>query len=242
MAEARRSVFLTARWLDLAIANYTVDPAILTKHLPYGTELDLWKGKCYVSLVGFLFRDTRLKGIAIPFHTDFEEVNLRFYVKRNEGGVLKRGVVFVKEIVPRHALMFVANTLYGERYQTLPMRHVLDVAQDGRRAAYEWKSRKGWNSFSVQGSAGPLDIPAASEEEFITEHYWGYTRLGNPRTGEYEVEHPRWRTFPMIAFSIDADFGELYGPEFSHLRKQQPDSVMLAEGSAVKVRGRRILV
>ena len=44
---------------------------------------------CYVSLVGFMFKNTRLLNIPIPFHTDFEEVNLRFYVKHFDGNEWK---------------------------------------------------------------------------------------------------------------------------------------------------------
>lgn len=240
MAEPKRSVFLTARWLDLAIANYAVDPSILKPHLPCGTELDLWQGTCYVSLVGFQFKDTRLKGIPIPWHRDFEEVNLRFYVKREEDGAVKRGVVFVKEIVPRAALTFVANTVYGEHYRTMPMRHAVETT-DVRRVSYGWKSERGWNSIAADCAGPSLEIPKGSAEEFITEHYWGYTRLGSARTGEYAVEHPRWRTFPLRSHRIDADFGERYGGEFGSLTKEAPRSVMLAEGSSVLVRGRRII-
>jgi uncharacterized protein YqjF (DUF2071 family) len=240
VAEPQRSAFLTARWLDLAIANYAVDPIVLEPHLPYGTELDLWQGTCYVSLVGFLFNDTRLRGIPIPWHRDFEEVNLRFYVKREEGGTVKRGVVFVKEIVPRAALTFMANTMYGEHYRTMPMRHAVDRS-NGRGVSYGWKSGRGWNTIEVDGVDTPLEIPTGSEEEFITEHYWGYTRLGADRTGEYAVEHPRWRTFPLRSYRIDADFGGLYGQEFASLTRETPRSAMLAEGSTVLVRGRRII-
>ncbi len=115
--------FLTAEWRKLAFANYEVSPDMLLPYLPYGTELDLWKDRCYVSLIGFMFQETRLKGIKIPFHVNFEEVNLRFYVKRWSGKEWRRGVVFIKEIVPKPAIAFVANTLYNENYQSLPMKH-----------------------------------------------------------------------------------------------------------------------
>ena len=117
------SKFLTAEWRKLAIANYSVDPKILKPYLPYKTELDLWNGKCYVSLVGFRFVNTKLKGISIPFHRHFEEVNLRFYVRFKDPTGWKRGVAFIKEIVPKPALTFIANTIYREKYITLPMKH-----------------------------------------------------------------------------------------------------------------------
>ena len=108
------------------MANYAVDPASLIPFLPLHTELDLREGTCYVSLVGFMFLNTKLKGISIPFHSDFEEVNLRFYVRFKDEGEWKRGTVFVKEIVPKPAIAFVANTIYGEKYETRAMRHSVE--------------------------------------------------------------------------------------------------------------------
>ncbi len=74
--------FLTAEWRHLAMLNYEIDPVILRPFVPSGTELDSWNGKTYVSIVGFLFLKTRVRGLAIPFHQNFEEINLRFYVRR----------------------------------------------------------------------------------------------------------------------------------------------------------------
>src|SRR5688500_2284903 len=114
-----KKVFLEAEWRKLAMANYCVDKKILAKYLPYDTEIDIWEDKCYVSLVGFMFLNTKLKGIKIPFHSNFEEVNLRFYVRHKCTGEWKRGVVFIKEIVPLPTLTFVANTIYKENYETM---------------------------------------------------------------------------------------------------------------------------
>src|SRR5579875_2618177 len=114
------SPFLTAEWRHLIMAQYEVPAATLAPYLPSGVELDLFRGACYVSLVGFLFDRVRIKGIAIPFHTRFEEVNLRFYVRRTgPDGASRRGVVFIREFVPRAAITLVANALYQEPYATL---------------------------------------------------------------------------------------------------------------------------
>jgi uncharacterized protein len=231
------SVFLSAEWRKLAIANYAVEPSLLASFLPKGTELDLWNNTCYVSLVGFLFLNTSLKGIKIPFHTDFEEVNLRFYVKRLDHDGTKRGVVFIKEFVPKAALTFVANTFYGEHYQTVPMNHVMvnDAEKGTLKVGYNWKLKE-WHSLSVTADAVPNDIIAGSEEEFITEHYWGYTKVGSTRTSEYAVEHPRWRVYQVKDYTIDVNFGKLYGDQFTFLNKLKPVSVFLAEGSEIIVR------
>jgi uncharacterized protein YqjF (DUF2071 family) len=231
-----RKTFLTAEWRKLAIANYSVDPDLLIPYLPYKTELDFWKNKCYVSLVGFRFIKTKLKGLSIPFHNDFEEINLRFYVRYKDGDEWKRGVTFIREIVPRPALTFVANLIYDEKYITLPTKYRWDHNTDSMDVSYGWKYQDEWNSIEVSALSAPSDIRAESEEEFITEHYWGYTQVNDRLTSQYQVEHPRWQIYPVLKHTINVRFGELYGSEFNFLKDRIPDSIMLAEGSGISVR------
>ena len=162
--------FLCAEWRKLAIVNYEIDIHILNKYIPYGTELDLWNGKCYVSLVGFMFLNTKLLGFKIPFHVNFEEVNLRFYVKRVEGDNIKRGVVFIKEIVPKPALSFVANTIYKENYETMKMAHSWEERENDRLVEYFWQKGTNSNSFKLRAERETSLIEKATEAEFITEH------------------------------------------------------------------------
>ena len=195
--------FLNAEWRKLAFANYKIDPVILEPHVPKGTELDLWNGNCYVSLVGFMFLNTKLLGIKIPFHTDFEEVNLRFYVKRFDKGEWKRGVVFIKEIVPKPALTFVANTIYKEHYQTMPMDHAWKENKDAIETEYKWKYKGKWNTFLLEAAKQSHKIEEGSETEFITEHYWGYAGVNDKKTNEYEVTHPKWEVYELKNYKID---------------------------------------
>ncbi len=233
--------FLNAQWRKLAIANYVIDPNVLSKHIPFGTELDLWEGKCFISVVGFMFLDTKILGIKIPFHINFEEVNLRFYVKRLEKGEWKRGVVFIKEIVPKAALTFVANTVYKEHYETLPMRHEWEENEGNRTVAYHWKSKKEWQSIKITAELESSEIIENSETEFITEHYWGYAQVSDKVTNEYEVTHPKWRQYKVIESELKIDFGLVYGNEFDFLNKEEPTSVMLAEGSEITVESKRTI-
>lgn len=226
--------FLTAQWRKLAMANYAVSPAILEKYVPAKTELDLWQGTCYVSLVGFMFLDVKLKGTTIPLHKNFEEVNLRFYVKHYDGNEWKRGVVFIKEIVPKPAITIVANTLYGEKYQTMPMRHSWKETEDSLSVEYAWKCGE-WNSLAVTAENTPRTLEPGSEAEFITEHYWGYTQHREGKTSEYEVGHPRWDTYNVSSYLINVDYALVYGDEFEFLNHQKPVSVFLAEGSEIFV-------
>lgn len=232
--------FLQAEWRKLIMANYAIDKGILEKYLPKGTEIDLWNDVCYVSLVGFMFMDTKMLGLKFPFHINFEEVNLRFYVKYKDHGSWKRGVVFIKEIVPKPALTFVANTVYKEHYETLPMKHAWADIDNMISVEYKWK-KKSWNTLKVVADNNPIEILANSEEAFITEHYWGYTQISDQITSEYEVVHPKWKVYPVREFFIEVDFNNIYGKDFDFLTFLTPKSVFLAEGSHIKVnKGRRI--
>ncbi|MGY6647304.1 YqjF family protein [Wenyingzhuangia sp. IMCC45574] len=233
--------FLKAEWRKLVIANYNINPEILEKYVPAGTELDLWNGKCYVSLVGFVFVNTKLLGIKIPGHVNFEEVNLRFYVKRFENGEWKRGVVFIKEIVPKPAITFVANTIYKENYETMPMSHSWNQNELKRTVEYRWKKDNTWNSIKVEAEVEATEIPTESETEFITEHYWGYAHVNDSKSNEYEVTHPRWEAYAVNNYEINVDFGLVYGREFEFLNSMEPDSVMLAEGSYITVENKKTI-
>ncbi len=233
------SKFLTAEWRKLALANYIVDPEILLPYLPYKTELDTWNGNHYLTLVGFRFINTRIKGVPVPFHRHFEEVNLRFYVRHKSNSGWKRGVTFIREIVPRRALTFVANSIFREKYITMPMKHHLELKDDSLLVSYFWKQNQKWNTFSLTADPSRSEILAGSEEDFITEHYWGYTPINESLCSEYGVEHPRWEHYKIKEYKIDVDFSEVYGSGFNFLTTQTPASVILAEGSEIVVRSSR---
>lgn len=214
--------FLQAEWRKLAMLNYQVNPDILTKYLPAKTEIDAWNNRCYVSLVGFMFINTKLKGLKIPFHTNFEEVNLRFYVRYHDKGEWKRGVVFIKEIVPKPALTFVANTVYKEKYETMPMAHNWVHSGNELSVDYKWK-KKNWHTLSITADATPVPITEGSEAEFITEHYWGYTKISDTITSEYQVTHPKWYVYPVKRYAVDVDFAAIYGTDFGFLTTEAPN-------------------
>ncbi|MFN7099927.1 MAG: YqjF family protein [Flavobacterium sp.] len=233
--------FLTAEWNDLAMFNYEIDPKILENYVPKGTELDVWNGKCYISLIGFMFENVKVLGIKVPFHVNFEEVNLRFYVKRYEDGIWKRGVVFVKEIVPKHAITIVANTLYNEHYQTLKMRHARTQNETSKSFQYEWFKDAKWNSISMTTEKIAIPIEENSEVEFITEHYFGYTNYNKDKSIEYAVSHPRWEQLQVIESKIDVDFESIYGKDFKFLQDLKPKSEFLAIGSKITIEGKKTI-
>jgi uncharacterized protein YqjF (DUF2071 family) len=227
--------FLTARWVDLVMLNYEIDPAIVRPLVPRGTELDLWSGRCFASLVGFKFLDTRVLGLGVPFHRDFPEVNLRFYVRREVAGELRRGVVFVKEVVPRWALAWIANALYGEKYVALPMAAEGASGQAGP-ITYRWRQGERWFQLAATAQGAPYLPDDASQETFITEHYWGYAAQRRGGTLEYQVEHPRWHVWRAQEPRLECDVGAFYGATFAPFLTGKPYSCFVADGSAVVVR------
>jgi uncharacterized protein YqjF (DUF2071 family) len=235
--------FLTANWLNLIMLNYEVDQAILKQYTPAGTELDLWEGKALVSMVGFLFHDTRVLGVRWPLHVNFEQVNLRFYVRYFDGNVWKRGAVFISELVPKRAIALIANSLYREHYKALPMRHSVTPMAHGTQYLYEWKLNGRWNKLGATVSDELSDIAQGSAEEFIFEHYWGYNIWDAKTTMQYEVQHVSWQTRQVTDYVFDADVATLYGDAFVPYLQGKPYSAFFANGSAIGVRmGERIRV
>lgn len=232
--------FLTAEWRYLAMLNYEIDPAILLPYVPRGAELDTWNGRNFVSVVAFLFLKTRVLGAPIPFHQNFEEINLRFYVRRKSDDGWRRGVVFVKEIVPRWAIATVARVVYNENYVARRMRHQIDL--DGETIApngsvgYSWRDGGSWHRVSAKTDGESQPLIAGSEEEFITEHYWGYAAQRDGGSVEYQVEHPRWRVWQTSEAAFDCDVKRVYGHQFVECLSAKPSSVFVADGSAIVVR------
>lgn len=227
--------FLTAEWRNLLMANYEIDPGVLKKYLPPHTELDRFHDRHYVSLVGFMFQHTKIGGRSFPFHRHFEEVNLRFYVRCREGDQWKRGVVFIKEIVPRRMITLIANTFYKEKYATHTMNHQWKETERGLQVSYEWKVANEWNYLSALAEGKPRVISPESEEAFITEHYWGYTFLNAQGTGVYQVVHPPWKIHRVKEYEVHCNALALYGKEFKEPLSKPPVSIFLAEGSPIQV-------
>ncbi|HKV50089.1 MAG TPA: DUF2071 domain-containing protein [Gemmatimonadaceae bacterium] len=228
---------LTAAWLDLAMLNYVVPPDAVRPYVPLGTELDEFAGAAYVSVVGFRFASTRVFGVRIPGHADFDEVNLRTYVRRLAPEGWRRGVVFIRELVPRRAIAWTARAWYNEPYRSLPMRHDVVRRADGWpvSARYEWRRGTRWEGLAARTDREPAPLAAGSEDAFIAEHYWGYTRQRDGSTIEYQVAHPRWRAAAAREARLDADVRALYGAPFDTLLGTEPRSAFIADGSPVTV-------
>ena len=242
--DRKRTVFLSAAWHNLLFANYAVDPKVLAPFVPRGTEIDFHDGNCYISLVAFQFLNTKVFGFPAFTKRNFDEINLRFYVKRPlSNGDERSGVVFIKEIVPSRLIAWAARTLYGENYISMEMSHEIT----GRQADQELKVsyRCGVSELSNEFSAVVSPLSEMGEDDglepYITEHYWGYSSSTGDRTVEYEVKHPKWAVQRVSNYSIDFDFESLYGTPHRLLSETEPTSVLFCKGSNITVhRGSRI--
>ncbi|MDZ4795576.1 MAG: DUF2071 domain-containing protein [Bacteroidota bacterium] len=231
-------IFLSARWEYLAMFNFEVDEAVLQPHLPPHTKLDLYNGRAIVSVVGFMFNNTSVMGIKWPGFINFEEVNLRYYIKYFDGATWRRGVGFISEIVPQFLVAGMANLFYNEHYSTAKMNHTIGFNNNELQVTYNWKKKnQDWNMMWVKANPVLQDIVTGSEEEFIFEHYYGYNKLNDTTTIEYSLAHPRWQVYPVTDYKLDCDVEKLYGAPFvPFIQNVQPVSIFLAKGSAVKVK------
>lgn len=233
------ALFLKANWEDIIMANYEIDPAILLPFLPKGVELDLFNNKCYISLVGFMFKNTKIFNIPIPKFGTFEEINLRFYVKKTENNTIKRGVVFINETIPYPVVAWVANKLYKEHYTVVPTKHKKIKDKENQSITFEWEVEKKWQSIAVTSSYHTENMENESLEQFIYEHYYGYTKVNEYKTEEYKLQHPSWKTRKVLQYKIDCDFEAMYGKSFAVLNHTEPEAVFIAEGSAVGIEWKR---
>ena len=233
------SIFLKANWENIVMVNYEITPSILSKYLPKGIDLDLYDGKAYVSLVGFMFKNTKIFNVPIFKFGTFEEINLRFYVSRKVGNETRRGVVFINETVPYKAVAWLANALYKEHYTTIPTKHQWDFTKENKEIKYEWMVNKKWNSIELSAKKEQKIMKVDSFENFIFEHYYGYTKYNEQTTQEYQIAHPSWLINEILDCKIDCDFETMYGKDFAVLDTTQPTSIFLAEGSAIEINWKR---
>ncbi|MFN2572590.1 MAG: DUF2071 domain-containing protein [Gemmatimonadales bacterium] len=235
MSEASRP-FLSAQWRNLIMVTYAIDPARIIDRVPLGTTLDSWRGKTLVSILGFQFLGTKVLGAPIPFHQDFEEVNLRFYVRRATESGARHGVVFIRELVPRPMVGGIARLLYREPYLVLPMRNKVDPGPPPD-VEYQWDIGNHWCTLGGTGEGEGREPGPGTIEEFLTVRHWGYNGEPGKETLEYRVDHPRWRVWHCGNLRVDYQPGALcrfdVGPDF-----KTPVSAIIADGSAVTVHWR----
>ena len=222
--------------------NYEVEPNLLSRYVPPGTTLDSFQGRTYLSLVGFRFCRTKLLGyLPVPFHTNFDEVNLRFYVRRTEGNEDRRGVVFIAEVVPRCAIAITARLAYVENYTHLPMRHRTERQESSKAVEYQWKVGNKWCRLSAHTVGLPAQPGEGSLEQFITEHFWGYTTQRSGGCTEYHVSHVPWQVWASSEAGFEGEISALYGQEFAAVLQRRPDCAFVADGSPVIVcRGNKV--
>jgi uncharacterized protein len=223
------SEFLSAKWENLIIITFKTSPDNLIKFLPYGLELDTINGEAFISIVAFDFNDTKVKGISIPFINNFPEINLRYYVRKND----KRGVVFIKEFVPKSLVALVAKLIYNEPYEKIDMSCSSEI-NSKIKIVHEFTKDSNDYSIILTAENKPYLPMEDTMEHFLKEHSFGFGKM-NGRTTQYEVHHPVWEIYPVLDYAYNVDFGKLYGSDFEFLNAQQPVNVLFAKGSEVKV-------
>lgn len=225
--------FLTARWTNLLLVTYPIGEESLRLRLPEGIELDTIDGTPFVSLVAFDFLDTRVKGVKFPGFVDFPEINLRFYVREIATG--RRGVCFIRELVPSRTIANIARRFYNEPYEHAKMQSAVHDNGEFIFVQHDWEWNRRPHRLRVTSNATPRLPPDDSTAHFFKEHQWGFGRSKKGETLIYEVRHPTWEIYPVRSHNIDVDFGSLYGAEFASLTDATPYSVVHAVGSEIEV-------
>lgn len=226
---------MTAYWTNLLTATYEADRSLLNEFLPAGTELNTWNGKYLMSIVAFIFSKPRVLNIPAPVYRSFEEINLRFYVRRKENNNWKKGVVFIREIAPARLIGLSAKWLYKENFISLPLKHEFHTNDDLQYINYACKVKNKWGQLNITCAAKEFDPEPGCIEGFIRDHYWGYTKNKNDRTAEFSIEHSSWKIYPATHFALNMNIGEIYGPGFTDYFDQKPVSVFLMDGGFTKV-------
>lgn len=230
-----KDFFLICQWKDLAMINFVIDPEFLLPFVPVGTELDLWEGKAFVSLVGFRWDETRVKGVQVPGHVRFDELNLRFYVKRQTPEGWRRGVCFIREFIGLPVATWVANICYAEKFQVRNVNYSCAPKALGNYIRYRIADRDRFYGLHMMAARPERTILADSFEEFIVSHKWAYASLKNGRTLEYQIERPAWHFSPAYFVHVDFDGEKLYGPILGRVIQGKPHSAFFVNGSEVKV-------
>ncbi len=226
--------FLTAVWTDLVLASYAVPDDLLLPLLPPGLSLDKRNGSAWCSLVGFDFSQMRVLGWSVPplfGICDFPEFNLRFYVREGE----RRGVVFVRELVPTPLIALAARLTYNEKYSLARMTSRVTQVGETRRVRHDFALNGQRHTLAVTAHGPPADPPPGSLDNWIKEQGWGFGQTRGGKLIRYRVVHPHWRTYAVQHCDLPLDFEALYGPAWHSLQSRAPDAVTLAEGSHVAI-------
>jgi len=231
-APANGRKFLTARWVNLGMINYAINPELLQPLLPIDCVPDLAPdGLARCSLVAFDFLDTRVLGIGWPWHTNFAEFNLRCYVRRGE----RRGVFFVREFVPRLAIATMARWIYNEPYYAVPISSQTSLTDTTIEIDHTFRVDGKPQRLRVHADRPASLPPIDHNAEWYKEHRWGFGTSHRGRALTYEVNHPRWAIYPNASAIVEIDFAHVYGLRWAVLQNATPESVLLIEGSGVSV-------
>lgn len=218
---------MTTEWRWLLGVTFASDAALLEPHLPPGCEIDTLEGSPRVSLVAFGFHDTRVGRLRVPGHVRFPEINLRFYI-RLDG---ERGVCFIRELVPRPAIAWVARGLYNEPYASVPMAEEVAIGED---VVVSHRFGDG-QRLKARASAHGIEPATDSAAFWLTHHHLGVGRSHRGRLLRYHVAHELWPLHEVTQLQVEVDFGAVYGPQWAWLGEAQPSHVTLAAGSRVAV-------
>jgi uncharacterized protein YqjF (DUF2071 family) len=227
----RHTPFLTAEWSHILLFTFSVPRQLVESTLPPGVSCQLRGEAALLSLVSLDFQNTRVWGIPWPGLRNFTGINLRTYAVEGE----RAGVVFVREFVSSKLIALAAKRLYGEPFESVPIRSC--VTEEAERIRIERRFQRGGKDhvlYAVAAKAS-VSLPSDDEAHFFKERYWGFGRSHWGESTSYQLEHPIWRVHPIESWHLDIDWRKAYGETWSFLQNAQPLSVVVADGSPVRM-------
>ncbi len=217
--------FLTARWSQLCLVNFEVNPTWLESFVPAGLQLEVVDESAFVSLAALHFREVRVLGVSWPGYRSFPQLTLRFQVRSQE----RRGVTTVRDFAPSKLPCWVARQLYGQPYKAA------ELSSRRRSDEIAWTLLWGGEENRLEFTLAKTVQAPTSEDSFFLEHKWGYSVLPDGRLQESKVLHPPWTTRRVLDWNLHFDFGKVYGPEWTFLDHLSPRSCSFGVDSQVAI-------
>jgi uncharacterized protein len=219
------------RWEDLLFLHWRWDADVIQRTLPPGLHVDTHEGEAWIGLVPFFMRGIRPVGFpAVPWISNFLEMNLRTYVHDDEG---RPGVWFWSLECDQPLAVWIARAFFSLPYQHSTMsarRENGSVRYTTRRRGDDRESRL---DYRLHGT--PVEAQPGTLEFFLAERYalFSQTKHGL-KTGR--VHHT---PYPLVNAEVTACDTRLFSLCGFEEPGRAPDHIIASPGVDVAVFGLR---
>jgi uncharacterized protein YqjF (DUF2071 family) len=221
---------VSVEWRKLCFVIYSVDPALLSAHLPHGVALDMLDGRAVMTLALWEAHYPTVFGVELPSHPLSTEIALRYLVR--EGA--RRGTVTIREDSSSPFAALAARALFREPTRHSVTRSTIHEDTGALRCSYEVERGGRLHQVRVRAATTAKQAGRDSLEYLVSQRPYGYQRSSRGELLRYDLDHPNWDSYPILESQVDFDFAALYGNEWGFLSSSTPTAVVLVEGSTVR--------